>query len=63
MVREKSFIGITYVAVKLEKMLIKICNLLENRIPEHLIIFYVSSKQKKFFLDKFYLRVKCSKAS
>ena len=38
-VREKLFIDITYVAVKLEKMLIKICNLLENRIPKHLIFF------------------------
>ena len=47
--REKLFIYITYVAVKLEKILIKICNLLENRIPEHLIVFYVSSKQKRFF--------------
>ena len=32
MVREKLFIYMTYVVVKLEKILIKICNLLENSI-------------------------------
>ena len=63
MVREKLFIYMTYVVVKLEKILIKICNLLENRIPKHLIFFYVLSKQMVFFLFKFYLRVKYSIAS
>ena len=42
----------------------KICNILENRIPEHLIFFYASSKQNtSFFLFKFYLRDKYLKAS
>ena len=39
MVREKLYIYITYVVVKLEKIFIKICSLLENRIPKNLIIF------------------------
>ena len=39
MVREKLFIYMTYVVVKLEKILIKICNLLKNRIHKHLIFF------------------------
>ena len=47
MVREKLFIYLTYVVVKLEKMLIKICNLLENRIPMHLF-YFVWSKQNVF---------------
>ena len=50
MVREKLFIYMTYVVVKLEKILIKICNLLENRIPKHLTFFYVLSKQNVFFV-------------
>ena len=32
MVREKLFIYMTYVVVKLENILIEICNLLENRM-------------------------------
>ena len=39
MVREKLFIYMTYVVVKLEKITIKICNLLENSLPKHLIFF------------------------
>ena len=39
MVKEKLFIYIAYVVVKLEKILIKICDLLENKIPKHLIFF------------------------
>ena len=35
MVKEKLFIDMTYVVFKLEKILIKIFNLLENRIPKH----------------------------
>ena len=35
MVREKLFNNMTYVVVKLEKILVKICNLLENKIPKH----------------------------
>ena len=34
-VREKLFIYMTYVVLKLEKILIKICNLLENKRPKH----------------------------
>ena len=62
MVREKLFIYMTYLVVKLEKILIKVCNLLENRIPKHLTFFYVLSKQN-FFLFKFYLSVKYFYAS
>ena len=61
-VREKLFIYMTYVVVKLENILIKICILLENRISKHLF-FYVLSKQNVFYLLKFYLRVKYSIAS
>ena len=53
MVREKLFIYITYVVVKLEKIWTKIRNLLENRIPKHLISFYVVSKQNVFFCLSF----------
>ena len=37
MVRDKLFIYMTYVVVKLENILIRICYLLENRIPKNLI--------------------------
>ena len=50
MVREKLFIYMTYVVVKLEKILIKFCNLLENRIPKHLFFFYILSNKNVFFL-------------
>ena len=40
MVREKLFMYMIYVGIKLEKILIKISNLLENRIPKHLIFFF-----------------------
>ena len=53
MVREKLFICITYLVVKLEKILIKICSLLEIRIPKHLVFFYVLSKQNSFFCLSF----------
>ena len=53
MVREKLFNYMTYVVLKLEKILIKICILLENRIPKHLIFFYVLSKQNVFFCLSF----------
>ena len=39
MVREKLFIYMTFAVVKLENILIKICNLLENRIPKQLFFF------------------------
>ena len=51
--REKLFIHITYVVYKLEKILIKICNLLENRIPWHLVFFIVLSKQNGFLCLSF----------
>ena len=47
MVREKLLIYITYVVVILEKILIKICNLLENKISKHL--FFLCFKQTKCF--------------
>ena len=50
MVKEKLFIYMTIVVVKLENISIKICNLLENRIPKHLDFFYVLSKQNVFFV-------------
>ena len=53
MVRGKLFINMIYLVVKLEKILIKICNLFENRIPKHLIFFYVLSKQIVFFCLSF----------
>ena len=49
MVREKLFIYMTYVVVKLEKILIKICNFLENWIPKHSIFFNVLSKHNGLF--------------
>ena len=39
MVIEKLFIYITYVVVKLKKILIKVCNLPEYKVPKHLICF------------------------
>ena len=36
MVRVKLFIYMTYEVGKLEKILIKVCNLLENKTPKHL---------------------------
>ena len=51
MVREKLFIYMTYVVIKLEKILIKFCNLLENRIPKHLFFFYILSNKNVFFLS------------
>ena len=50
MVREKLFIYMTYVVVKLEKIWIKICNLLEKRIPKNSILFYVYVNNMIFFL-------------
>ena len=50
MVREKLFIYMTFVVVKLEKIWIKICNLLDKRILNHLNFFYVLSKQNGFFI-------------
>ena len=40
MVREKLFISINYVVLKLENILVKICNLLENRIPKHFFFMF-----------------------
>ena len=39
MVRKKLLIYITYEVVKLENILIKICNLLENRLTKQLFFF------------------------
>ena len=39
MVKEKLFIYMTHVVVKLKKILIKICNLLEYKVPKHLFFF------------------------
>ena len=47
MVREKLLMYMTYVVIKLEKILIKICNFLENRIPKNLI--FLCFKQTKYF--------------
>ena len=49
----KLFIYMTYVVVKLEKIWVKICNLLKGKIPTHLIFFYVLSKQNGFFYLSF----------
>ena len=51
MVREILFIDMTYVVVKLEKIWTKICKLFENRIPKHLIFFFVLSKQNVIFIQ------------
>ena len=51
MARENLFIYMTSVVVKLEKILVKIRYLLENKIPNHLNFFYVLNKQTFFYLE------------
>ena len=60
MVRENLFIYMTSVVVKLEKILVKIRYLLENKIPNHLNFFLCFKLNFSFVCAKtFQLVLKC----